>query len=208
MLEVMDNTQNPPAAPGQREALLLDRDGVINTDRTYVARRADFEWRPGIFDLVAVAAHHRVPIVVVTNQTGIGRGLYSQEDFDRLTEWMCEVFAARGAPIARVYHCPYHPEAIVPSLRAAHPWRKPEPGMLLAAQRDLDLDLERSVMVGDQWSDIIAASRAGVGTAVLVGEPRPPAPSPLPIVTRLPDVTAVARWYRARFTALGQDTRP
>lgn len=200
-----DNIHKPPAEPGHREALLLDRDGVINTDRTYVARRADFEWRPGIFDLVAIAAQHHVPIVVVTNQTGIGRGLYTQDDFDRLTEWMCEVFASRGTPIAKVYHCPYHPDAVVPALRAAHPWRKPEPGMLLAAQRDLGLDLGRSVMVGDQWSDIVAATRAGVGTAVLVGEPRSPAPSPLPAVTRFPDITAMARWYRARFAVHRQD---
>ena len=189
------------ATPGHSEALFLDRDGVINVDRTFVAHRSDFEWREGIFSLVATAARHAVPVVVVTNQSGIGRGYYTEADFARLTDWMCAEFAARGTPITRVYHCPFHPEATRPELRAAHPWRKPAPGMMLAAAHDLGLDLARSVLVGDQWSDMLAAERAGVGTAVLVGEPRPPTPDPAPTVIRFPDVAAAAEWYATRMSA-------
>lgn len=187
-----------PVLVGTGEALLLDRDGVINIDKGYVAKRADFEWQPGIFRLLATAASHRIPVIVVTNQTGIGRGYYTQRDFDDLTCWMCAEFERRGTPLARVYHCAHHPESHIPELRAHHPWRKPEPGMIEAARREFNLDLARCVMVGDQWTDMQAAERAGVGTAILVGQPRPPAPSLQSAVIRLPDVTAVAEWYANR----------
>jgi D-glycero-D-manno-heptose 1,7-bisphosphate phosphatase len=180
---------------GPRPALLLDRDGVVNIDKGFVAAREHFEWRAGIFRLAEIASSYEIPIVIVTNQTGIGRGYYSQTDFDRLTGWMCTEFARRGTPIARVYHCAHHPDSLEPELKAHHPWRKPEPGMLLAARDELDLDLARSVMVGDQWSDMLAAANAGVGHAILVGEPRPPRPAPAPAILRFPDVEAVADWY-------------
>jgi len=190
-----------------RAALLLDRDGVINVDHGFVARREDFEWRPGIFRLVGIAAASNIPVVVVTNQTGIGRGYYAQSDFDALTVWMQDAFARKGTPIAKVYHCPFHPEATVAELRASHPWRKPEPGMLLAARDDLGLDLGKSVMVGDQWSDMIAAQRAGVGTAVLVGDPKTrkllPEGVSFPDVICKPDIEAVARWYAGEVRSAG-----
>lgn len=194
MPDLSDDDQKVAHQPG-REALFLDRDGVINVDRTYVARRSDFEWCPGIFRLTRVAAERGIPIVVVTNQSGIGKGYYTQVDFDQLNAWMCAEFDARGTPLAGVYHCPYHPEAVIASLKADHPWRKPAPGMLLAAARDLALDLTQSVMIGDQWNDMIAAARAGIGTAVLVGTPRHDLPAPCPPVIHCPDTEAAADWY-------------
>ena len=152
-----------------RPALFLDRDGVINADRGFVARKEDFVWVDGIFALVRMARARGVVPVVVTNQSGIGRGLYSLADYDALTAWMLERFAAEQAPIARVYYCPYHPEAVLPQFRAVHDWRKPAPGMLLAAQADLGLDMVRSVLIGNRWSDVEAGRRAGVGHLVLVG---------------------------------------
>jgi D-glycero-D-manno-heptose 1,7-bisphosphate phosphatase len=193
-------TELSDAAPHRRRtatraALLLDRDGVINVDKRYVASRDDFEWCPGIFRLTRIAADDNIPIVVVTNQSGIGKGYYTQTDFDRLNDWMCAEFASRNMPLAGVYHCPYHPEATIPALKADHPWRKPAPGMLLEAARDLDLDLASSVMIGDQWNDMLAASRAGIRTAVLVGTPRPCPPEPCPTVIRCADTAAAADWY-------------
>lgn len=178
-----------------REALFLDRDGVINVDKNYVAHQSDFDWCPGIFRLTRLAADRGIPIIVVTNQSGIGKGYYTQADFDRLNAWMCAEFAARGTPLAGVYHCPYHPESTVPALKADHPWRKPAPGMLLAAARDLALDLAQSVMIGDQWNDMIAAARAGIRTAVLVGTPRHAPPRPCPPVIHCADTEAAAAWY-------------
>jgi D-glycero-D-manno-heptose 1,7-bisphosphate phosphatase len=144
-------------------ALLLDRDGVINVDRRYVSRVEDFEFIPGIFELCRDAQALGLVPVVVTNQAGIGRGYYTEDDFRTLTAWMVAEFEARGVRIARVYHCPYHPTAGVGDYRRESFDRKPHPGMILRAQADLDLDLPRSVLVGDKDSDLAAGRAAGVG---------------------------------------------
>ncbi len=151
---------------GLRRALFLDRDGVINVERNYVHRMEDFEFVPGIFELCAAAQDLGFLLVVVTNQAGIGRGYYTETDFQRLTDWMLGEFRARGIDIARVYHCPYHPTAGVGEYRRDSYDRKPNPGMILKAQRDLGLDLTQSVLIGDKDSDIEAGRAAGVGHMV------------------------------------------
>ena len=147
--------------------LFLDRDGVINVDRGYVYRPEDFEFIEGIFAVVRRAADLGLRSVVVTNQAGIARGYYTERDFQDLTGWMCERFAAEGAPLAAVYHCPYHREGIGQWRVDDHPDRKPNPGMILAALRDLELDARCSVLVGDKEHDILAARRANLGAAAL-----------------------------------------
>ncbi|MBD3801170.1 MAG: D-glycero-beta-D-manno-heptose 1,7-bisphosphate 7-phosphatase [Campylobacterales bacterium] len=138
-------------------ALFLDRDGVINVDTDYLYRIEDFEFIDGIFELCTAYQARGFLIVVVTNQSGIARGRYSEADFDRLTAWMVEEFSKRGVKIAGIYSCPHHPE-----VTGACSCRKPEPGMLLQAAEELGIDLTRSVMVGDKERDIVAAHRAGV----------------------------------------------
>jgi D-glycero-D-manno-heptose 1,7-bisphosphate phosphatase len=157
------------AVAGRRRAAFLDRDGVINVDHGYVCRREDFRFVPGT--VAACAQLHRLgfALVVVTNQSGIGRGLYGEDDYRRLTGWMSDEFAAGGAPLAGVYHCPHHPQAPLAPYRRACDCRKPAPGMLLAAARELSLDLARSVLFGDKASDIEAAAAAGVPRRVLLG---------------------------------------
>ena len=156
-------------ATGPRRAAFLDRDGVINVDHGYVYRREDFQFVPGT--LAACAQLHRLgfALVVVTNQSGIGRGLYGEDDYRRLTEWMSAEFADAGAPLAGDYHCPHHPEAPLAEYRRSCDCRKPAPGMLLAAARELSLDLGRSVLFGDKASDIEAAVAADVPQRVLLG---------------------------------------
>jgi D-glycero-D-manno-heptose 1,7-bisphosphate phosphatase len=158
-----------PGGRCARRAAFLDRDGVINLDHGYVYRREDFEFVDGT--LAACAQLHRLglALVVVTNQAGIGRGYYGEEDFQRLTAWMRAEFAAAGAPLAGVYHCPHHPQAVRPEYRRACDCRKPAPGMLLAAAQALDLDLSRSLLFGDKASDIEAGAAAGVRHLVLLG---------------------------------------
>lgn len=146
-----------------RRALFLDRDGVINRDDGYVHRIADFVWQDGIFDLARAACKAGLALVVVTNQSGIGRGLYTEAQFAELTAWMAARFAQEKAPLAATYHCPYHPQATVAAYRREHSWRKPAPGMLLAARDALDLDLHVSAMIGDRDSDMEAALAAGIG---------------------------------------------
>jgi D-glycero-D-manno-heptose 1,7-bisphosphate phosphatase len=150
-----------------RRALFLDRDGVINVDTGYVHRIEQFAFVPGIFDLVRFAGQELGwAVVVATNQSGIGRGLFTEADFTRLTDWMLERFAREGAPLTRVYHCPYHPEAGIGAYRRDHSWRKPNPGMMLQAASDLDLNLAGSAYIGDDLRDMKAAAAAGIGIRI------------------------------------------
>jgi D-glycero-D-manno-heptose 1,7-bisphosphate phosphatase len=149
-----------------RQALFLDRDGVINVDRHHVYRIEDFEFLPGIFELCEAAAERGYLIVVVTNQAGIGRGYYTEADFQRLSTWMADTFGQRGIDIARIYHCPYHPTAGIGEYRRESFDRKPQPGMLLKARDELGLDMSASVLIGDKDSDIAAGRAAGVGLLI------------------------------------------
>lgn len=151
-------------------ALFLDRDGVINVDAGYTWRIEDFHFIDGIFDLCRQACQLGYVLVVATNQSGIGRGLYSEADFQHLTAWMRQRFDAEGAPLAAVYHCPYHPDGVGDYARHSD-WRKPRPGMLLQAARDLGLDLGQSLMVGDSENDMAAARAAGLAACVRLGDP-------------------------------------
>jgi D-glycero-D-manno-heptose 1,7-bisphosphate phosphatase len=157
----------------RRKALFLDRDGVINVERGHVHCRESFEFIPGIFELCRAAQTLGYLLVVVTNQAGIARGYYSESDFRNLTDWMMAQLAERKVSITRLYYCPYHPVFGVGRYKYDSPDRKPNPGMLLRAQSDLDLDLESSILIGDKLSDIQAGCAAGVGTQILLSSERP-----------------------------------
>jgi len=153
----------------KRRAAFLDRDGVINLDREYVHRSEDFEFVPGVFAAARRLREMGFALVVATNQSGIGRGLYSVAQFDALTDWMKRRFADEGAPLAGVYYCPHHPTDAFGPYRRECDCRKPAPGMLLAAAADLDLALGASAMFGDRGSDLEAARSAGVPGRYLLG---------------------------------------
>ena len=159
---------NPPDSLNLHRALFLDRDGVINHETNYLFRAADIRWVDGIFPLCRTALRLGYKLVVVTNQSGIARGIYTETDFHALTDWMRSEFLAQRAPLDAVYFCPYHPVQGVGPYKREHPDRKPGPGMLLRAARDLSLNLAQSVLVGDQCSDITAAHAAGVAHAFLL----------------------------------------
>jgi D-glycero-D-manno-heptose 1,7-bisphosphate phosphatase len=154
------------AEPTRNRALILDRDGVVNEDTGYLHRIGECRFVAGIFETVEAFARAGFLTVIATNQSGIGRGLYTEGDYQRLMDWMKGEFTHRGTPIAAVYHCPDHPTEGIGPYRRANPWRKPGPGMLLQAAADLDLDLARSWTIGDKESDIEAGRAAGVGTLV------------------------------------------
>ncbi|MEY3289723.1 MAG: hypothetical protein RLZZ419_1965 [Pseudomonadota bacterium] len=152
----------------KRPALFLDRDGIINVETNYVYRIDDFIFIDGIFDLCRSAVAAGMAVVVVTNQAGIGRGYYTEAQFQVLSAWMCERFTEEGIVIAGVYYCPYHPEHGVGKYKADSFDRKPNPGMILRAKDDLGLLLETSILVGDKASDIAAAKAAKVAKSVLM----------------------------------------
>jgi len=152
----------------KRKALFLDRDGVINVETCYVHSREAFHFQDGIFELCRAAQVRGYILVVVTNQAGIARGYYTESEFLELTEWMVQEFAGQQIQIARVYYCPYHPIHGIGEYKRDSPDRKPNPGMLLRAQADLDLDLASSILIGDSPSDVRAGNRAGIGTTILL----------------------------------------
>jgi len=155
------------------QALFLDRDGVINVDRGHVYRREFFEFVPGIFELCFAAQQLDYLLVVVTNQAGIARGYYSEADFNELSTWMMDHFMERKIHITRLYYCPSHPDFGKGKYKCDSPDRKPNPGMLLRAQSELNLDLASSILVGDKFSDIQAGCAAGVGTRILLSHQTP-----------------------------------
>lgn len=146
----------------KRPALFLDRDGVINVDHGYVHTPEEFQFIDGIFDLVSAANRSGYLVVVVTNQAGIGRGYYSEEQFHKLTHWMKTKFAEHGGKIDAVYFCPHHPTEGLGIYRQDCNCRKPAPGMLLTARHDLDINLIKSIFVGDSLKDVQAADEAGI----------------------------------------------
>ena len=154
------------ASLGRRRALILDRDGVINEDSGYLHRIEDCRFVEGIFAVADAFVRRHFAIVIATNQSGIGRGLYTETDFARLMAWMADEFARRGVAIAGIYHCSDRRDAVVADEWRGHRRRKPGAGMLLEAAADLSLDLARSWTLGDKPSDIAAGRAAGVGTLV------------------------------------------
>lgn len=143
-----------------RKALFLDRDGLINVDSGYVGRIKDFKFIDGIAAALRHAQQLGYQLIVVTNQSGIGRGYYSESDFERLTHWMAGQLAQQGVAIDAVYHCPHTDEDHCEC-------RKPKPGMLLQAIDKFDVDCDNSWMIGDSERDIEAAQAAGIGNTVL-----------------------------------------
>jgi D-glycero-D-manno-heptose 1,7-bisphosphate phosphatase len=155
-----------------RSCLFLDRDGVINADYGYVHRIEHFHFLPGIFELahtaVQVLGWH---VIVVTNQSGIGCGYFDEAAYEALTCWMKSRFAAEGAPLTDVLHCPYHPVAGQGAYRADHAWRKPNPGMILEATKRHLIDLGSSALAGDRDSDLLAGLSAKVALLIKIGGP-------------------------------------
>ena len=153
-----------------KKALFLDRDGIINIEKKYLYKPDDLEFVDGIFEVCRYACECGYLLVVVTNQAGIGRGYYTEQDFQDLTQWMMAEFAKRFITISAIYHCPYHPQGGIGHYRMESFDRKPNPGMILKAQSDLGIDLSKSILLGDKESDIGAAINAGVACSVFIGE--------------------------------------
>ncbi|MDO6678132.1 D-glycero-beta-D-manno-heptose-1,7-bisphosphate 7-phosphatase [Shewanella sp. 10N.286.52.C2] len=150
------------------KAIFLDRDGVINIDKGYVHLVDDFEYIEGVFEACLAFKKMGYMVVVVTNQSGIARGMYSEDDFHHLTEWMDWNFADKGVELDGIYYCPHHPEKGLGDYKQDCDCRKPKPGMLNSAAEFLKIDMSQSIMVGDKADDMRAAKAAGILTSILV----------------------------------------
>jgi D-glycero-D-manno-heptose 1,7-bisphosphate phosphatase len=141
--------------PRKNKALFLDRDGIVNEDKEYPHRAEDIVFIPAIFDVCKAAVEKGYLIVVVTNQAGVAKGLFTEEQVQSLHQWMSGKFHERGITVAGFYYCPFHQNGVVEEYKRASFCRKPKPGMFLNAAKDLDIDLARSIMIGDKQSDRI-----------------------------------------------------
>jgi len=160
----------PSTRPALKPALFLDRDGVLNEDQGFVHRWEDFRWIPGAKEVVAAFNRAGWLVILVTNQSGVGRGYYTEADMHALHAKMQAELSAAGARIDAVYHAPQHPEAPLEAYRHPDPpLRKPNPGMLLQAMQDWPIDRGASLLVGDKPSDLEAALRAGVRGVLFTG---------------------------------------
>ena len=151
----------------KNKALFLDRDGVINHNYGYVHKVNDFDFIDGIFELVRKANEKNYLVIIVTNQAGIGRGYYYEKDFLNLMKWAIGVFKINGTHIDDIFFCPFHPTHGIGVYKKDSYLRKPNPGMILEASKKHDINLKKSIMIGDNISDIQAGSSAGIGLNIL-----------------------------------------
>ena len=156
-----------------KPAVFLDRDGVINVDHGYVHDEHDFEYIDGVFEAAKAFKDMGYLLVLVTNQSGIARGMFSEGRFLSLTQWMDWNFVDNGVELDGIYYCPHHAEHGIGDYKQDCDCRKPKPGMFISARDFLKIDMANSVMIGDKAEDMMAAEAAGVGTKVLVRTGKP-----------------------------------
>ncbi|MBY0610687.1 MAG: HAD family hydrolase [Beijerinckiaceae bacterium] len=154
-----------------RSALFLDRDGAVVEERHYLRSVADVALTQGAGEAIARLNLQGVPIVLITNQAGVGRDIFTWDNFMAVQDEMHRQLARHGAAIDAVYACAYHEHGKAGYAVANHPWRKPNPGMIEAARTDLGADLGRSWVIGDRATDLQAGRAAGLrgGTLVATG---------------------------------------
>ena len=143
------------------KTIFLDRDGVVNKEVRYLYKLSDFEFIDGIFDACLYFQKLDYEIIIVTNQSGIARSYYNENDYLKLTEWMLGQFNDNCINILDTFYCPHGPESLCEC-------RKPKPGMLIEAQHKYNISMKDSWMIGDSESDIKAAKAAGISNTILV----------------------------------------
>lgn len=152
-----------------KPAIFIDRDGVVNRDLGYVGHIENFHLIDGVVDALLLLQSLGYYLIIVTNQSGIGRGLYSSDDYNKLTDSYLKFMLSQGVEINDVFHCPHAPDD-------GCQCRKPRPGMILTAIEKWSVDIDRSYIIGDKYSDIEAGVAAGLFGSVLVFDGDAPCP--------------------------------
>ena len=143
------------------KTIFLDRDGVINKEVNYLHKIDDFEFVNGVIDTCLYFQNLGYKIIIITNQSGISRGYYTESDYQKVTQWMLNQFKYKNINILDIFHCPHGPDSTCDC-------RKPKPGMFLKAKTKHNTDMDKSWMIGDKERDTIAANSAGIDNTILL----------------------------------------
>ncbi len=170
----------------KNKAVFLDRDGVINIDKSYLYKKEDFVFCDGIFKLLKYVTKLGYELFIITNQSGIARGYYNEHDFQKLTLWMLKEFEKKDIKIKKVYYCPHLPEDRCEC-------RKPKPKMIQDAIKEFNLNSKNSWMIGDKLSDMEAAKNAGVKNSILISAQNKKKSSAKYIVKSLYDIIKIIK---------------
>ena len=146
----------------QNRALFLDRDGVINVNYGYVYHAENFEFIDGIFDVARAAHSFNYKLIIITNQSGIARGFFTEKELNKFHKMMNFILKKKGGIIDKLYYCPYHPNGKIKKYKRKSNLRKPDNGMLLKAMKQFKLHPSECVMIGDQRSDYLCAKKSKV----------------------------------------------
>jgi D-glycero-D-manno-heptose 1,7-bisphosphate phosphatase len=143
------------------KTIFLDRDGIINKEINYLHKIDEFEFIDGIFDSCLFLINLGYKVIIITNQSGIARGYYTEKDYQKLTQWMLRKFNEKNIKILDIFHCPHGPDSTCFC-------RKPKPGMFLEAKSKYNINMKKSWMIGDKETDILAANSAGISNTILL----------------------------------------
>ena len=152
----------------KNKAIFLDRDGVINKEVNYLHKIKDFEFTEGCIEALKTLQSHGYLLFIITNQAGIGRGYYTEDDFHQLNNWMLTELTKHDVTITEVRFCPHHPEQGIGKYKLNCECRKPKTGLITPLIEKYNIDTSKSILIGDKMSDIEAGYAAKISTLILV----------------------------------------